>query len=67
MLVECIERMDKFWVHGVGVMNCYRIGYGQSETIVIVSRAELGAIHLKRSIRSENDWMNMLEYLSNIP
>ena len=47
--------------------NWYHTGYGQLETMFVVPRAELGAIHVKRSIRSENDWMNMLEHPSNIP
>jgi hypothetical protein len=55
------------WVHNVEVTNWYRTEYRQSETMLIILRAELGAIHVKRSIGSENDWMNMLEHASNIP
>ena len=55
------------WVHDVEVTNLYHTGYGQSGTMFIVLRAELEAIHVKRSIRSENDWMNMWEQPSNIP
>jgi hypothetical protein len=53
--MEYMEKVDKTWIHVVGMTNCYHTGYGQSETMVIVLRAELGAIHVKRSVRSEND------------